>query len=157
MSDPLYAKPLLRLAANAAGAGRLDPTDAEGHAHNPTCGDRVSVTLNFDEAGRIIEMAHETQACVLSQASASILGANLAGAGKEAVETLRADVAAMLREGTPPPSPFSDYEVLKGAAVYRNRHTCVLLPIDAVLNALRDGVPDERKAHDPVAGSCASS
>jgi NifU-like protein involved in Fe-S cluster formation len=50
MSDPLYAKPLLRLAANAIGAGRLNPHDAEGHAHNPTCGDRVSVTLRFDEA-----------------------------------------------------------------------------------------------------------
>lgn len=136
MSDPLYAKPLLRLAANAAGAGRLEPFDAEGHAHNPTCGDRVSVTLRFDEAGRIAEVAHETQACVLTQASASILGANLAGADRTTVENLRSQVSAMLRQGEPPPSPFADYEALTGAAVYRNRHTCVLLPIDAVLNAL---------------------
>jgi NifU-like protein involved in Fe-S cluster formation len=138
MSDPLYAKPLLRLAANATGAGRLNPFDAEGHAHNPTCGDRVAVTLRFDGAGRISEMAHETQACVLTQASASILGANLAGADKAALENLRAQVSAMLREGEPPPSPFADYAALTGAAVYRNRHTCVLLPIDAVLNALGD-------------------
>ena len=136
MSDPLYAKPLLRLAANATGAGRLSPFDAEGHAHNPTCGDRVSVTLRFDDTGRIVEIAHETQACVLTQASASILGANLAGADQESVEKLRLDVAAMLREGEPPPSAFADYAALTGAAVYRNRHTCVLLPIDAVLNAL---------------------
>jgi len=138
MSDPLYAKPLLRLAANATGAGRLNPHDAEGRAHNPTCGDRVSVTLRFDEAGHIAEMAHETQACVLTQASASILGANLAGADKTAVETLRSQVSAMLKEGEAPPSPFADYSALTGAAVYRNRHTCVLLPIDAVLNALND-------------------
>jgi NifU-like protein involved in Fe-S cluster formation len=136
MSDPLYAKPLLRLAANATGAGRLDPFDAEGHAHNPTCGDRVSVTLRFDEAGRIVEIAHETQACVLTQASASILGANLAGADRPAVEILRSQVNTMLREGAPPPLPFAEYAALTGAAVYRNRHTCVLLPIDAVLNAL---------------------
>jgi nitrogen fixation NifU-like protein len=136
MSDPLYAKPLLRLAANATGAGRLSPFHAEGHAHNPTCGDRVSVTVRFDDAGRIAEMAHETQACVLTQASASILGANLAGADRAAVEGLRAEVAAMLREGATPPAPFADYAALTGAAVYRNRHTCVLLPIDAVLNAL---------------------
>ena len=138
MSDPLYAKPLLRLAANATGAGRLNPFDAEGHAHNPTCGDRVSVTLRVDETGCITEIAHETQACVLTQASASILGANLAGADKTAVENLRSQVSAMLREGAPPPSPFADYAALTGAAVYRNRHTCVLLPIDAVLNALSD-------------------
>ena len=139
MSDPLYAKPLLRLAANATGAGRLNPFDAEGHAHNPTCGDRVAVTLRLDERGRIAEMAHETQACVLTQASASILGANLAGADATSLETLRAQVASMLREGAPPPAPFADYATLTGAAVYRNRHTCVLLPIDAVLNALGTG------------------
>jgi nitrogen fixation NifU-like protein len=141
MSDPLYAKPLLRLAANATGAGRLNPFDAEGQAHNPTCGDRVSVTLRFDEAGRIAEIAHETQACVLTQASASILGAHLAGADKTAVEKLRSQVGAMLHEGEPPPAPFADYATLTGAAVYRNRHTCVLLPIDAVLNALGDQHP----------------
>ena len=134
--DPLYAKPLLRLAANAAGAGRLDPHDAEGRAHNPTCGDRVSVTLRLDEQGRIAQIAHETSACVLTQASASILGAHLQEADQASVRNLREQVAAMLREGEIPPAPFGDYSALKGAAIYRNRHTCVLLPIDAVLNAL---------------------
>ena len=136
MSDPLYAKELLRLAAAATGAGRLADFDAEGSAHNPTCGDRVGVTLKLDEAGRIAAVAHETSACVLAQASASILGAHLAGADAAAVADLRAAVASMLREGDLPPPPFGDYAALQGAATYRNRHTCVLLPIDAVLNAL---------------------
>jgi NifU-like protein involved in Fe-S cluster formation len=136
MSDPLYAKDLLRLAAAATGAGRLAKFDAEGVAHNPTCGDRVSVTLKFDDAGRIATLAHETSACVLAQASASILGAHLAGADKRTVEMLRNQVASMLRAGDVPRPPFSDYAALAGAATYRNRHTCVLLPIDAVLNAL---------------------
>jgi NifU-like protein involved in Fe-S cluster formation len=42
----------------------------------------------------------------------------------------------MLQDGPPPPAPFGDYAALTGAALYRNRHTCVLLPIDAVLHAL---------------------
>jgi NifU-like protein involved in Fe-S cluster formation len=136
MSDPLYAKDLLRLAANATGTGRLSPCDAHGSAYNPTCGDRVSVTLRLDDAGRIADMAHETQACVLAQASASILGSHLAGASAAAVQDLRAQVASMLRDGVVPPAPFGDYSALAGAATYRNRHTCVLLPIDAVLDAL---------------------
>jgi NifU-like protein involved in Fe-S cluster formation len=136
MSDPLYAKDLLRLAASATGAGRLDIFDAEGSAHNPTCGDRVGVTLRVDEKGRIIEMAHETSACVLAQASASLLGAYLEGADTETVQKLRADVGAMLRDGEAPAPPFSGYAALSGAATFRNRHTCVLLPIDAVLDAL---------------------
>ena len=137
MSDPLYAKDLLRLAANAIGAGRLDPFDAEGVAHNPTCGDKVSVTLRLDEHGRVTAIAHETNACVLAQASSSILGAQLAGADRRNVQELRAAVQTMLYDGPTPPAPFGDYAALTGAALYRNRHACVLLPIDAVLSALK--------------------
>lgn len=137
MSDPLYAKDLLRLAAAAVGAGRLSPFDAEGHAHNPTCGDRVAVTLRLDAGGHIAGIAHETQACVLAQASASILGAHLKGADAASVKDLREHVAAMLKNGAAPSAPFADYGKLAGAATYRNRHTCVLLPIDAVLDALK--------------------
>ena len=136
MSDPLYAKDLLRLAAAATGAGRLEAFDAEGTAYNPTCGDRIGVTLRLDDSRRIVEMAHETSACVLAQASASLLGANLEGANEDSVQKLRADVGAMLREGEAPAPPFSGYAALAGAASFRNRHTCVLLPIDAVLDAL---------------------
>jgi len=136
MSDPLYAKDLLRLAAAATGAGKLTEFDAEGLAYNPTCGDRVAVTLKLDSAGRVMKLAHETSACILAQGSASILGAHLAGADKARIETLREEVASMLREGNIPPPPFADYAALQGAATYKNRHTCVLLPIDAVLNAL---------------------
>jgi len=35
------------------------------------------------------------------------------------------------------PSRHGADSALAGAAIYRNRHTCVLLPIDAVLNALK--------------------
>jgi NifU-like protein involved in Fe-S cluster formation len=136
MTDPLYAKPLLRLAAGAAGAGQLPNPDAAGEAFNPACGDRVSVTLALDDAGHITALAHETKACVLAQASAAILGAHLAGADAARVTNLRDQVAAMLAGGEGPPSPFGDYEALAAAANYPGRHTCVLLPIDAVVTAI---------------------
>ena len=136
MTDPLYAKDLLRLAAHAHGAGHWDHADAEGMAHNPACGDRISVQLQLDEHGHIRAFAHETKACVLTQASASILGAHLAGADAASLHRLRADVAGMLQNGAPPAHPFEDYAALAGAAPYRNRHACVLLPIDAALKAL---------------------
>ena len=135
MNDQLYSKQLLRLAAAAVGAGHLEPCDASGSAHNPICGDRVSVTLNLNK-DRISEMAHHTQACVLTQASASILGAHLTGKDINAVETLRRQVVGMLENGDAPPAPFSDFLALQGVATHRNRHRCVLLPLDAVLNAL---------------------
>jgi nitrogen fixation NifU-like protein len=136
MSDELYARDLLRLAASAAGAGKLVPHDAMGAARNPVCGDRVSVTLRLDPDRRILDIAHETQACVLTQASAAILGMHLQGADARAVERLQEDVRAMLQGSDAPQAPFGDYSALAGAAQHRNRHRCVLLPIEAVLDAL---------------------
>lgn len=138
MSDPLYAKDLLRLAAMADGAGTLTAPDSKGAAQNPACGDRVEITLHLDSKGAITELAHETRACVLAQASASILGAHAIGADKRVLHALKDSVTAMLNSGDAPPEPFADYAALKGAVTFPGRHTCVLLPIDAVLNALEN-------------------
>lgn len=136
MSDPLYRKDLLRLAADARGAGRLSSPDVSGFAFNPACGDKVVIDLMIAD-GRIVDFAHETKACVLAQASSSILGANLKGMETEAVEGLRARIADMLERGAAPPSPpFDSYGVFLGAAEYRSRHRCVLLPLEAIFDAL---------------------
>ncbi|HEX3663843.1 MAG TPA: iron-sulfur cluster assembly scaffold protein [Rhizomicrobium sp.] len=136
MSDPLYRKELLRLAADACGAGRLHAPSACGHAFNPACGDRVSVELMLS-GGRIVEFAHETKACVLAQASASILGSSVMHATAADIARLRKTAAAMLETKSPPPAaPFDAYAAFEGAVAYQSRHRCVLLPIEAVLNAL---------------------
>ncbi|HTT85603.1 MAG TPA: iron-sulfur cluster assembly scaffold protein [Rhizomicrobium sp.] len=135
MSDPLYRKELLRLAADAHGAGRLVAPHATGEAFNPACGDRVSVQFTVRD-GRIVQFAHETKACVLAQASASILGRALPNAKQSDVEKLRAAVSAMLEsKSSPPAAPFGAYAAFEGAVEYQSRHRCVLLPIDAVLDA----------------------
>ena len=134
MSDPLYRKELLRLAADAHGAGRLPHPDATGHAHNPTCGDKVVVDLAMED-GRIRAIAQDAKACVLTQASASILGERLAGASRAEVEALTREVRAMLSGGPAPAAPFADYNVFDAALSYPSRHRCVLLPLEAVLAA----------------------
>ncbi|HWE07012.1 MAG TPA: iron-sulfur cluster assembly scaffold protein [Rhizomicrobium sp.] len=136
MSDTLYTMDLLRLAADAHGAGKLAVSSASGHAFNPACGDKVAVDLLL-AGGKILEMAHETKACVLAQASSSILGQALRGADQAAVERLHASVEAMLiSTAAPPPVPFERYAAFQGAVEYPSRHRCVLLPIQAVLDAL---------------------
>jgi nitrogen fixation NifU-like protein len=136
MSDSLYRKEILRWAADAHGAGRLPAPDLVGTAHNPTCGDKVTVDLAIDGEGRVLDIAQEAKACVLTQASASILGERLKGSKLEDVEQLANDVARMLAaNGSPPASPFDPYAVFEGAVTHRNRHRCVLLPIEAVLAA----------------------
>lgn len=145
MSEPLYKKELLRLAADAHGAGRLANADATGHAHNPVCGDRVVIDLALDQ-GRIVELRQETKACVLTQASASILGRSLKGAGRDEVEKLREVLSEMLGGGPSPETPFADYGVFDAALAYPARHVCVLLPVAAVLAAF-----DALEAREPEA------
>ena len=137
MSDPLYRKDILRLAADAHGAGRIAEPHRTGEAFNPTCGDRVTFEVTTDAEGRIHALAHETKACVLAQASASILGRDARNLSLEDVAQLRRDVSAMLKESAAAPdAPFTDYAVFDGAVTYPSRHACVLLPIDALLKAL---------------------
>jgi NifU-like protein involved in Fe-S cluster formation len=135
MSDALYSKALLRLAADAHAAGRLVSPDATGMAFNPACGDKVTVDLSLRD-GHIADIALDTRACVLAQASASILGNASRSANRAAIEKLRDDVIAMLHEksGAPVP-PFDAYAAFEGAVEYTNRHRCVLLPIEAVMAA----------------------
>ncbi|MGH6872295.1 MAG: iron-sulfur cluster assembly scaffold protein [Rhizomicrobium sp.] len=135
MSDPLYKKELLRLAADAHSAGRLANPSASGEAFNSACGDKVTVDVALD-GDRVAGFAHDTKACVLTQASASILGQTLKGKSRGDIEALANDLAAMLvTKAAPPASPFDVYSVFEGATEHRNRHRCVLLPIEAVLSA----------------------
>lgn len=135
MSDLPYSKDVLRLAAEARGAGRLDPPRLSHTEHNPACGDRTTVDLRLAE-GTISAVAQDTRACVLAQASASILGATLPGRTQKEIVQLREAVAAMLRGGPTPGGAFAAYGVLADVARHAGRHRCVLLPIDAALAAL---------------------
>jgi len=146
MSDPLYRKELLRLAADAHGAGRLVHASGTGQAHNPVCGDKVVVDLVL-EGGRVAEIRQETKACVLTQASASILGKSLKGATRGDVEALKRTLGAMLdAQGPVPDTPFEDFGAFDAALAYPSRHVCVLLPIQAALAAF-----DASEAEQPEA------
>ncbi len=134
--DPLYRRELLRLAADATGAGRLPAPDAAASAHNPACGDRVTVELAL-AGGRVTALAHTTQACVLTQASAALLAGLVPGQDRLGLATLAASVQAFLN-GAPPPS---GYGVFDGVAAHAGRHVCVMLPFEAALKALESAEP----------------
>jgi nitrogen fixation protein NifU and related proteins len=131
VEDPLYRKALLRLAADATGAGHLPAPDAAATTANPACGDTVTVEVTL-EGGRVAALAHETHACILTQASATLLGRVVPGMDASALARLEAGVRAMLKDGAPPPLP--DYGAFEGALP--GRHVCVLLPFQALREAL---------------------
>ncbi len=136
--DPLYRKDLLRLAADATGAGRLPAPGASATVHNPACGDKVTVDLNLAD-GRITALAHDTKACVLAQASAALLADVALGMNRTTLAAMAEAVRANLTGNAPPPAPA--YAVFDGAIGHATRHTCVMLPIEAALKALEGAEP----------------
>lgn len=138
MSEELYQKALLRLAASAHGSGRLHGACCSGREANAMCGDSVIFDARVDDTRRIVEMANDLKGCVLVQASAALLSEHVAGHSRSDIEALRAGVAAMLDGGPVPEGAWAAYEAFKPAAAYRSRHSCVLLPIDALAKALTD-------------------
>jgi NifU-like protein involved in Fe-S cluster formation len=139
--DSLYRRGILRLAANAAGAGHLPDPDASATVHNPACGDRVTVELALED-GRISALGHTTQACLLTQASAALLAGQAPGRGQADLEALADTVRAFLAGG---PAP-EGYEVFDGVASHAGRHVCVLLPLEAALKALENAQPGTMRA-----------
>jgi len=147
-AEDLYHEALVRLAQEAVGAGAL-PAPVSGAApalqgsatvDNPLCGDRVTMEVRV-EGGGIAALAHRVRGCVLCRASASLLGRAATGLGTAQVEAARGALSALLREGTPPPpGPLAGLDVFAPARASPSRHSCVLLPFDALQAALRDAL-----------------
>lgn len=141
MNTDIYQKGLMRIAAAAKGHGRLQHPDGTANLDNPMCGDQVTidVSLTNDAIG---EIAQEVRACVLCQASASILGAHATGQKTGDISVLKHQVEAMLRKtdaaDTAPAFTgiWADFNLFQPVAPHKSRHNCVLLPIQALETAI---------------------
>jgi nitrogen fixation NifU-like protein len=134
MSDQLYQERIVALAKARTGAGKLAAPTRTARRDNPLCGDRVVVDVRLDDSGRIAEIAHQVRGCLLCQASASALASVAVGRDKAGIEAVRHDAArAIGREEGEAAEPFSAFAPVKS---HKSRHECVLLPIEALSDAL---------------------
>ena len=140
MIDAIYNEKVLALAADIPRLGRLPHPDASAKAHSKLCGSTVVVDLNVRD-GKIVDFAHDVRACALGQASSSLMARHAIGANLQDIETLRGQMAAMLKEGGPPPSgPWADFAVLEPVKDYKARHASTLLTFDATLDAFKQAL-----------------
>lgn len=132
MDDPLYRYGILRLAADATGAGHLPEPDATATLHNPACGDRICVELKV-ASGKVTALAHATQACILTQASAALLASQAPGLDCAGLQAMAEGVRGFLKGQMAP----AGFDVFAGVTEHSGRHTCVLLPLEAALEAMK--------------------
>ncbi len=131
----LYSARILELTTQIPHLGRLQGASGAASARAPQCGSTVSVEVTVAD-GRITGFAQTVKACALGQASAAIFGAGVLGQSVADLPALRGQVADMLAIGAAaPPAPFAEYEVLRAAMAYKNRHASILLCIDATIKA----------------------
>ena len=140
--DDLYQAEIVTRAKAGAGDSRLDPRDARAEVDNPLCGDRIVLDLRLAGDGRISEMGHRTRGCALCQASAQTLRLCIGGSDPADAKAQREAVAAFLTEGTQLPERLGAFAAFAPVRAYRSRHSCVLLPLDAFVQAAVSGKPD---------------
>ena len=138
MVHALYQRKILDLAQAAVARGQLDENDAQVELDNPLCGDRVRIEIRKNE-DRVDALAHMVRGCVLCQSAASIIGSYAVGSTKAEISEIHASLKAMLSgNGELPEGRWQELRALLPVREFKSRHACVLLPFDALGQALND-------------------
>lgn len=135
MSETLYNREILRLAAEGGEATRL--ADAQGSAAkvSPICGSRVTADVRLDEAGCVAAHGQEVRACALGQAAATLVAREIIGRDRAALAAARAALADWLAGGESAPD-WPGMTVFAPARPFRARHPSILLAFDAAIAAV---------------------
>ena len=137
MTDDIYNKDILRLAASMPHVGKLENPDASANAYSRLCGSKVKVDLKM-EGDTVTDFAQEVKACALGQAASSIMGAHVIGSTAEELQGLEDCMRAMLKEDGPPPQgKWAELALLEPVRNYKGRHASTMLIFEAVNDAIR--------------------
>ena len=140
MAELPYHAAIMSAAHRASGKGRLDAPDASATVDNPLCGDRVTIDIRRagpGEGGPVSEIGHVVRGCVLCEAAATLIVEAGTGASPEELRTASDRVRRMIEDGMPPPEgAWRKADMFLPVRPHPSRHDCVLLPFQALLEAL---------------------
>lgn len=150
--EDIYADKLLALAAAISRTERLAAPDVRASAHSKLCGSTVAVDACFDN-GRITDFGQEVKACLLGQATASVVAREIVGTPIAEFREVAAQMRDMLKAGGDPPSGrWADLALLEPVRDYRARHASTLLVFDALEQAIDEYEAGRAEAPAAAAG-----
>jgi NifU-like protein involved in Fe-S cluster formation len=136
--DEIYNTRILELAGAISHTDRLADPDASATGHSKLCGSTITVDLKLHD-GRVSDFGQSVKACLLGQASASIMAREIVGSTPDELRSVGQSMRAMLKEGGPPPTGrWADLAILEPVRNYKARQASALLVFDAVERALED-------------------
>jgi NifU-like protein involved in Fe-S cluster formation len=139
MNEPLYTTEILRLAASLREPCELEREDGRAELRSPTCGSRVTVAVQLDEAGRIASVSQQVHACAFGQASAALLERSALDRRHEDVAAALVALSAWLAGEREDAGEWPGLEALAPARERSARHGAILLPFRALLAAIERG------------------
>ena len=136
MKDQLYHQAILDLAKQAGRTARLESAVASATVDNPLCGDRVTIDLDLAD-GRVRAVGHKVRGCLLCQAAAAAIAARAPGESPAALRGVaeRLDLA-IRKDPSATDGLWPELGAFAPVHAHKSRHNCVLLPFDALTEAL---------------------
>jgi NifU-like protein involved in Fe-S cluster formation len=141
MAQALYTPEILRLATSIPYLERLASPDGSAERRSPVCGSRVAVDVTLDAQGRVAALGLAVSACALGQASAALMGRNALGQSAGDVTAARDGLRAYLQSKAESPGAWAGLNVFAAARGYPARHAAILLPFEALSDAMTSVSP----------------
>ncbi|MEM8917711.1 MAG: iron-sulfur cluster assembly scaffold protein [Pseudomonadota bacterium] len=136
MNQPLYTREVLRLAVSIPHEGRLQDPHGTAEMRSQTCGSRVVADVRISPDQLIEELGIEVNACALGQASTAIVAREAIGKPATDIRAARDILRGFLEGKNENPGNWQDIDLLATARDYPGRHGAILLPYDAIIEAL---------------------
>ena len=134
--NSLYKAVVTDHSAHPHHQGRLEGVE-QVSLNNPTCGDVISLSVQFDEQGMIEDIAFVNSGCTISTASASMMTDAVMGKTKEEVEELAQVFSEMVQgQSDPRQEELGDAAFLSGVSKFPQRIKCATLSWNALKKAI---------------------
>ena len=141
MNAPLYTTEILRLAASLKEPHELDREDGRAELRSPTCGSRITTTIQVDEDGQVEAVMQKVHACAFGQASSALLEQGAVGRNSDEVSAALTQLCDWLAGSGGEPQ-WPGIAALAPARSRKSRHGAILLPFRALLSAIQDADRD---------------
>lgn len=144
--DRLYQDQLLALARLARQTTMHDQPTHQAEMRNPTCGDKVTVSLVLDQHD-VKEMDVRVHGCAICEASAGLIYQFSDTHKSTLIKQIVTDIQAWLADESTDSLPHTELEPLMPVKLnYRNRIKCASLPFEAYSLALQTPVNSSNKS-----------
>jgi nitrogen fixation NifU-like protein len=144
MKDELYHQAILGLAKKSREATRLEAPQASVTVDNPLCGDRITLDLSLRD-GRVRRVGHKVRGCLLCQAAAAVIGERAPGRTPEELREVSRELAgAIARAPDAMGGSWPELAAFAPVHPHKSRHECVMLPFEALTQALDQLEGEER-------------